>query len=68
MASSTCFSHGLNGLSRDVTLKNSRGQRYAGLPIVVSQNNFTNLLVGPRKCITLHLNLYIFSYFINGNS
>ena len=43
MACNTCSSQGLNGginanFARDITLKSSRGQRYAGLVILVSQN------------------------------
>ena len=43
MGSSMCSSHGLNhginaNFARDVTLKSSRGQRYVGLVILVSQN------------------------------
>ena len=43
MACSMSYCHDLNGgknanFARDVTLKRSRGQRYVGLNILVSQN------------------------------
>ena len=43
-----------NGNPRDVTLKSSRGQKYVGLIILVSQNKFTKLLMGPRMISTMY--------------
>ena len=49
MVCSMCTGHRLNAhFARDLTLKRNRSQRYVGLVILVSQNKFIQLLMGPH--------------------